>query len=529
MPAKRLDERINLMRHSLTATFLAILLAGCSQEPIVVSDAGVSSRSGSVPQQAEDSYYQKAEESVLARRAPDAQPAAKNVILFIGDGMGVSTLTAARIYAGQRQGLDGESYRMSMETLPHAALSRTYSHDYQVADSASTATAMMSGFKTKSRILGLRSGVAFGNCASALGQGSDTLFELAEAQGLATGLVSTARITHATPASAFAETPSRDWEDDSAFESATNPDCPDIARQLIDWPAGDGFEVVLGGGRANFMSSDMADPEYLDRTGKRQDSRDLMQAWRDKSPDHRVVIDREGFESADFSGPDRILGLFEPSHMQYDLDRLAGAGNEPSIADLTRAAITRLSRQDQGYILMVEGGRIDHAHHGVNAARALGDTVAFDDAVAAALTMTDADDTLIIVTADHSHTMTMAGYPRRNNPILGKVVYETGALARAGDGKPYTTLSYANGETACRGPDCERSDLSAVDTLANDYRQQSTTFMPSETHGGEDVAIFASGPGAELVRGVMDQNELFHIMGFSAGLVRASEQRNPIE
>jgi alkaline phosphatase len=118
--------------------------------------------------------------------------------------------------------------------------------------------------------------------------------------------------------------------------------------------------------------------------------------------------------------------------------------------------------------------------------------------------------------------MTMAGYPRRNNPILGKVVYETGAMARAADGKPYTTLGYANGETGCRAADCQRSDLSAVDTLSNDYQQQAAIFMPSETHGGEDVAIFASGPGSELVRGVMDQNELFHVMGFSAGLVSPS-------
>ncbi|MEL7109457.1 MAG: alkaline phosphatase [Pseudomonadota bacterium] len=173
---------------------------------------------------------------------------------------------------------------------------------------------------------------------------------------------------------------------------------------------------------------------------------------------------------------------------------------------------------------MVEGGRIDHAHHGVNAARALEDTDAFDQAIAAALEMTSYEDTLIIVTADHSHTMTMAGYPRRNNPILGKVIYETGAVARGDDGLPYTTLGYANGQSACRRLEdgetsCARMDLSDVDTTGKDFRQQALVFMGSETHAGEDVAIFASGPGSELVRGVMDQNEIFHVMGVSSGLV----------
>ena len=135
-------------------------------------------------------------------------------------------------------------------------------------------------------------------------------------------------------------------------------------------------------------------------------------------------------------------------------------------------------------MLMVEGGRIDHAHHGTNAARALEDTDAFDLAVQAALDMTDAEDTLIIVTADHSHTMTLAGYPPRGNPILGKVQYPTGAFAMAADGKPYTTLGYMNGPGAavrgkCRPVRAVRAaDLTDTDTSANDYRQQARCRCP---------------------------------------------------
>ena len=121
--------------------------------------------------------------------------------------------------------------------------------------------------------------------------------------------------------------------------------------------------------------------------------------------------------------------------------------------------------------------------------------------------MVDLKETLIIVTADHSHTMTISGYQARGNPILG--------LARAGGhdvpdatGKPYTTLSYANGP----GYQKEIPDLSKVDTLNTNYKQLSTRPMYMETHAGEDVAAYATGINAELVRGTMEQNELFFVM-----------------
>lgn len=210
--------------------------------------------------------------------------------------------------------------------------------------------------------------------------------------------------------------------------------------------------------------------------------------------------------------------------MQFELDRQSDAANEPSIAEMTEAAIKRLSQDEDGYILMVEGGRIDHAHHGTNAARALVDAVAFDDAVAKAMDLTDPADTLVIVTADHSHSFTLSGYPHRGNAILGKVAYGPGVVAKAEDGNPYTTLGYANGPAACIALDdgefeCSRPDITDVDTEAPDYRQQALVFLGAETHAGEDVAVFSSGPGAELLNGVIEQNEIFHVMGRATGLL----------
>ena len=519
-----------MVRNALLGAACAagLMLGACSQDQSASPDAALSSgpdtslnRQGVTPVQAGDSYYQSAAASVEARAAGRPFGQARNVILFVGDGMGISTITAARIHAGQLKGTDGESYRLAMETLPHAALSKTYSHDAQVSDSASTATAMVAGVKVPSRTLGITQNASYSNCATVPGNGTDTVFELAEQAGLATGVVTTARLTHATPASAYAESANRDWEDDSAMPGASESDgCPDIARQFVDWSAGDHFEIALGGGRRHFMTDAQADPESAGRTGRRGDGRDLIAAWSAKSDAHVTVSNAAELAAADLAGGARVLGLFEASHMKYEVDRADDTGGEPSLEEMTRAAISRLSQDEDGYVLLVEAGRIDHGHHGTNAARALGDAVALDEAVAAALELTSAEDTLIIVTADHSHTFVIQGYPARNNPILGKVALPDGRPAPAGDGRPYTTLSYANGASAYETfEDGERIDLTEVDTTAKDFRQQSLLPSPSETHAGEDVAIFARGPGAELVSGVMEQNEIFHVMGKASGLV----------
>lgn len=526
------------MRKTLTALpFLSLIVAGCMTshgvvDPSAAASAPLSSavatlaREAALPQQAGDAYYLKAQTAIDAKIAERGLRPAKNVILFIGDGMGISTITAARIYAGQKRGLDGESNELAMDKMPYSALSKTYSADAQVSDSASTATAMTTGVKTNSRTLGITADAVYNNCASLDGNRTDSIFDLAERAGLATGLVTTARLTHATPAAAYAETPNRDWEA-TVGPGADPAQCPDIATQFVDWPEGDGFEIAFGGGREDFLRTGNADAEYPDEISARQDERDLIADWLAK-PGRKYVTDTASFASEDYAGTDKVLGLFQPSHMAFELDRAGDPAGEPSLVDLTRAAITRLSQDPDGFVLMVEGGRIDHAHHAGNAARALEETDQFDQAIAAALEMTDPEDTLIIVTADHSHTLTMSGYPKRNNPILGLATSSIdGAPDKALDGKPYTTLGYMNGPGACtpteEGFDCTRQDLTNVDTADKDFRQQSLYPMYSETHGGEDVAIFAIGPGANLISGVMEENEIFQVMGRASGLVVGPE------
>jgi alkaline phosphatase len=224
--------------------------------------------------------------------------------------------------------------------------------------------------------------------------------------------------------------------------------------------------------------------------------------------------------------------LFDSSHMEYTVDRLSDTAGEPSLSEMTAKAIQVLAKNPKGYYLNVEAGRIDHAHHATNPNRALTDTIELAEAVKAAVEMVDLSETLIIVTADHSHVFTIAGYPVRGNPILGKVVGVDSAgetrtdLSLAVDGLPYTTLGYSNGpgfhliEDSSSADDVYdedvhmsgRVDLTDVDTTSLGFHPETLVPMSSETHGGEDVAIFAIGAGADLVRGVMEQHVIFHVM-----------------
>lgn len=458
-------------------------------------------------------------------------PRARNLIVFLGDGMSIATITAARILDGQRKGASGEENRLAFERFPATALARTYETDYQTPDSAGTMTAIMSGVKTRDGVVGIDQVPARGDCAAARGHERITLLELAEVAGLGTGVVTTARVTHATPAATYGHLGERGWEDDSVLSPTARAEgCVDFARQLVEFPFGDGIDVVLGGGRRGFLPATQSDPEYPSRTGRRNDARDLVAEWRKRGG--RYVWNRSGFDTVDPARTTRLLGLFEPGHMRYEHERGADAGGEPDLAEMTRTALALLARHARGYVLVVEGGRIDHAHHAGNAYRALDETIEFAEAVQAAVDATSARDTLILVTADHAHTLSFAGYPARGNPILGKVRDADGMLARDATGLPYTTLGYANGPGHAGATDLQaegpkqypheparqapatagRPDLSQVDTADPDYLQEATLPLQSESHGGDDVAVYAQGPGAEGVRGSLEQNVLFHLL-----------------
>lgn len=480
-----------------------------------------------------DPYFIDGQQTLARRKAvaPIMGPA-KNVILFVADGMDLTTITATRIFDGQSRGEDGEENFLSFERFPHVALSKTYNTDAQTPDSAGTMTAMATGVKTRIGMVSVGPGASVGDCAAGKAHSLPTFGELAEQAGLSTGVISTARLTHATPAAVYAHAADRDWERDTSLSTeARAQGCTDIAAQLIDFPFGDGIDFAMGGGRSNFLTAETADPEDADAHGARRDGRQLTDEWAAKSEGHRVVYDLAGFEALPSTGAIKPLGLFERSHMEYEADRAADAGGEPSIAAMTGKAIDLLSQNENGFVLLVEGGRVDHAHHGGNAARALRDAQAFAEAVAVAREKTRREETLIIVTADHGHTLTFAGYPSKGNDILGLVTDIWGenddGLARASDGKPYTTLGYANGPGSvffAPAEDKTRKAPGAEEVSDLSYRQQATIPTGSETHGGQDVTIYADGPGAWLFGGVVEQSYIFHVIDDALSLrARAGE------
>lgn len=459
---------------------------------------------------------------VLAERiayAPVKTPA-KNVILFIGDGMGISTVTAARIFEGQQLGKQGEEHQLSWETFPHTALSKTYNTNQQVPDSAGTATAMYTGVKTSAGVLGVAPDVQRGDCAAADAGALRSFWDSASEAGLRLGLVSSARLTHATPAAAYAHSSERNWEYDAEMpEDARAANCRDIAAQFVDRNI---IDVAMGGGRRSFQRNTDVQADYPDEMGRRTDGVSLTDAWQDKNPGGKVVYDQAGFDSLVPGRDERVLGLFEPSHLKFSAAN-TGPDADPSLADMTAKAIGLLSAKGGGYVLMVEGGRIDHAHHGGNAFNALSDTVAFAEAIAVADEMTSDDDTTILVTADHSHVFTIAGYPTRGNPILGLVKgnddsgQPSGEAVLADDNAPYTTLGYANGPGAITGP---RPMLTDSEVQAPLYQQQALVPGRSETHAGEDVAIYAKGPRSYVVSGVVEQSYVHDAVLYALDLER---------
>ena len=476
--------------------------------------------------QADNEWFAAAQETLQQKMgtSPITTPA-KNVIILISDGNGVGTNYATRLFDGQEGGGMGDEHVLYHETLPYLALSKTYNVNAQTPDSAGTGTAMHSGIKTKAGVIGVDETLGRGDCSQVDGSSVANASEVFSDMGKAVGVVSTARITHATPASVYAHVADRDFEADADLPEGC--EVPDIATQLIDAMEAGRVDVAMGGGRRNFYPEGAEVPEG--GSGSRAEG-DLVE--RAEGLGAQVAFDSETFGAIDASAGGPILGLFEDSHMQYEYDR----AGEPSLAEMTAAAIEALSGNEEGFFLSVEAGRVDHANHAGNLYRVVTDGQAFAEAVRVADEMTDDGETLIVVTADHEHAIAFNGYCGRGSPIVG-VCYEIDesgtmhaeSMNMADDGKPYTVVGYLNGAGSVllsdEGYSGERPSVEPDQATDPEYLQQALIPMSSETHSGEDVAIYAKGPFAHLFDGTVEQNYIFHVMHHAAtaeGEVQAS-------
>ncbi len=346
------------------------------------------------------SFYKPSSQTEPYPLMPDSK--VKNIIFCIGDGMGLSQVALARIKAAGKNG------KLYMERMPISAIVRTHSANSLVTDSAASATALATGYKTRNGMIGMLPN----------GQKCLTILEAARDKGMATGIVATSTITHATPASFAAHVTSRKRE-------------TSIAKDII----ANKPNVILGGGKKFFVPKSTAG-------SKRNDELDLISDA--KKAGYSYVENRASLKAA--KGP-YILGLFQMGPMTTEPP-------EPMLTELMQKAIDVLSKNKNGFFLMVEGSQIDWACHKEDAPRAVKQTLLFDEAIKAAIDFALKDGhTLVVVTADH----------------------ETGGLIIKKGNKP---------------------------------KQDISLNWATKSHSASPVPLYAFGPAAEMFAGVYDNTEI---------------------
>ncbi|OXA43093.1 Membrane-bound alkaline phosphatase [Folsomia candida] len=460
-----------------------------------------------------------AKEAILSKeRQGPLEAVAKNGIFFIGDGMGITSVSAARVFKGQRDdgARFGEESSLHMETFPYSGLSKTYCLDTQVADSSCSATAYLCGIKARFATAGLTPGVVFADCR---GQNNTdfhvtSIVEWAQREGKSTGVVTSGRVTAIPGAANWAGIARRSWETDAdVAEWGMNPEvCPDIGIQLLRKEAGQRLNVLLGGGRHRLTPVEKIDQE-TNSPGKRTDGRNIAEEWlimkSGQTGTARYITGRDELLELNLSEVDHLLGSFAMSELPWsdELER----NNDPTMAEMVEVAIKILSKNPKGFFLFVHGSKIDSAHHSNRPGRAMREIVEFDKSVKKGDDMTDDLDTLIVVSADHSHTMGYSGYNVRGNPILRH------SIIPADDGFVFSTLNYANGPgPAWINPDTGlRHNVLLDNTTHPNYELPVPVPLFSEAHASEDVPIFAKGPYAHYFAGVQEQSSIPHLMAYA--------------
>lgn len=290
---------------------------------------------------------------------------AKNVIFLVSDGMSSGTLALAELVKKMQYGESTHWMQLYESDRPfHRGLMDMASLNSPVTGSGAASSSWGSGNRVNNNTINQSPG----------GTPYKTICEIFRDAGKAAGLVTTTRITHATPAGFSASVPHRNMEQD-------------IALQYYERE----YDVLLGGGMRNFEAS------------SRDDGLDLAGAFQAKG--YTLATTRQELAQAPAQG--KLLGLFHPSHLPYTLDHLAETEWErdiPPLAEMSRAALDRLDRHNDGFILQIEGGRVDYAAHDNDAAALVYDQIAFDDAVKVVLDFTAGrDDTLVLLTTDHGN------------------------------------------------------------------------------------------------------------------------------
>ena len=498
------------------------------QEKMGLNNGASLSRSGKV---LDSVFWKSIAQEIIQTKLNDKvyHKQAKNAILFIGDGMSIHTLAAARKQKGLLNGADVPEHTMlSWEMFPYTGLSKTYNCDRWTADSASTATAYLTGAKGNFLTVGVDCSVLIWNCDAVNENTSPkSILRYGVEAGKWAGLVSTARITHASPAATFGHTAYRTWESDADFvamEWMTGPvkdscknSMKDLSTQFVEREGID-INVAFGGGWGKFTPKEV-------EGGSRLDGRDLIQEWKDKQASlgrsYAYLTTKDELNNFDATSADYVLGLFSRSHMQY---RAFQTEDDVNLTMMVKKALEILQRSPTGFVLFVEGAKIDHGHHYGNAYTAIDETIELEEVVQYAVDHTDESDTLIVVSSDHAHTFKINGYPERGLDMYGPASFLAGGMQKGGPppSLPYPILQYSNGPGGTRTKEEQDAKRAALTNTGPDaewrdphYKQFAGIYLPKETHGGDDVGIFARGPGAHLLRGSLEENYIHHVINWA--------------
>ncbi len=367
---------------------------------------------------------------------------AKNAILFIGDGMGPTQMTAGRLYKG------GSFYKMNYENFTHTGYSKTYSSDTYTTDSAAGATALATGVKSYNGSISMTDPKWEKDHKS---KPLQTIADLAKAAGKSVGIITTTRITHATPACYFAHVLQRDSE-------------AEIAEQVLTSEV----DLWIGGGREFFTPKKEG--------GKREDGKNILRLMEDKGA--HVVNSLDGMKNIK-TLDHQVLALFSDSHIAYK----QSGQSEAMLDDMVEEAIRLLSQNPKGYFLIVEGGRVDHASHINQEEKMMAEMVDLDNAVGYAMKTVDLGDTLIVITADHETAgASISGYGPHEIAEGKRILGNTIPRKKMEKKRPILTWATGPGRS-----------------LYNMY---------SAAHTAVDVPIGAIGAGAHYFSGWMDNTQI---------------------
>ena len=463
-------------------------------------------------------------------------PKAKNVILFIGDGLSVAHRTAARILSkGLVQGRYGG--QLAMDDMPHMALVSTSGTDSLVTDSANSASAYTTGHKSCVNALGVYCSLSKSNLDHPR---VETISELVKrTRGMSVGVVTNTEIEDATPAAMVAH-------------NRLRADYNNIVKSFFAVQP----EVILGGGTPNFLPKSVPG-------SKRVDEDDYVKKFQEAG--YTFVTTKSEMNAANGKAT-KLLGLFNPANIDGALDRFflkKGSvdkfPDQPDLTDQVRAALDVLAKNDKGFVLMVESGRIDKYSHSLDWERAVFDTIMLDNAVKVAKDFAAArNDTLIIVVPDHAHGVAIVGTydDDKSGAMRSKLgVYNLSQFpnypAPNADGYPdkvdvprrlaFVFSAYPDSCDSGR-PYLDGENVPAV------AGEQRGTFVANEkncaapgavrrvgnlpfninsgVHAADDVILTAMGPGAEMFRGQIENTRVFRVMATALGL-RGDEKAKP--